>query len=82
MNQIPMNNPLAQIAQLIQSGRNPQSIMQIMLQNNPQAQQAMRMFSGKSTQQVEQMVRNMCAQRGITVEDLARLMGITIPSNR
>lgn len=79
---MPMNNPVQQIAQLLQAGRNPSAIVQMMLQNNPQIRQAMQMMNGKTPQQKEQLVRNMCAERGTTVEDLARSLGITIPSNR
>jgi len=79
---MPMNNPLTQITQLLQAGKNPNAVLQMMLQQNPQARAAMQMFGGKGQNQMEQIVRNMCAQRGITVEDLARSMGITIPSSR
>lgn len=77
-----MNNPMTQIVQLLQAGHNPQAIVQVMVQNDPRARQTIQMMSGKTIQQKEQMVRNMCAECGTTVEDLARSMGISIPSNR
>ena len=77
-----MNNPMQRIVQLLQAGRDPQSIVQMIVQDDPRALQVTQMFNGKSPQQKEQMLKNMCAERGITVEDLARSMGITIPSNR
>ena len=79
---MPMNNPVQQIAQLLQAGRNPSAIVQMMIQQNPQMRQTMQMLNGNTPQQKEQMVRNMCAERGISVEDLARSLGISIPSNR
>lgn len=78
----PMNNPLAQIVQLIQNGRKPGDVFKLMAQRDPRGQMIIQMMGGKSPAQMEQMVRNMCAERGTTVEDLARSLGITIPSNR
>ena len=77
-----MNSPISQIAKLLQTGNSPNAVFQMLVQNNPKAQQAMQMLNGKTPQQVEQLVRNMCAERGTTVENLARSLGITIPGNR
>lgn len=78
----PMNNPIQQIMQLLQAGRNPNAVIETVIQSNPQANQVMQMLRGKSSRQLEQMVRNMCKERGITPEDFARSLGITIPSSR
>ena len=40
------------------------------------------MMNGKSPAQLEQMARNMAKERGTTIEDVARSLGIVIPSNR
>lgn len=77
-----MNNPFVQIQQLMKAGKNPSSVLQMMAQNNPQARQVMQMMSGKTPAQLEQMARNMAMERGTTVEDIARSMGIQIPSSR
>ena len=79
---MPMNNPIAQMQQLLAAGRNPNSIFQMMVNSNPQARQVMNMMSGKTPAQLEQMARNMARERGPTIEDVARSMGIQIPSNR
>lgn len=79
---MPMNNPIAQMQQLLAAGRNPNSIFQMMVNSNPQARQVMNMMSGKTPAQLEQMARNMARERGTTIEDVARSMGIQIPSNR
>lgn len=79
---IPMNNPIMQIQQLMQAGRNPNAVLQILAQNNPQARQVMQMVNGKNSAQLEQMARNMAKERGTTIEDVARSLGISIPSNR
>ena len=79
---IPMNNPIMQIQQLMRAGKNPNAVLQIMAQSNPQVRQVMQMMNGKSPAQLEQMARNMAKERGTTIEDVARSLGIVIPSNR
>ena len=79
---MPMNNPLAQIMGLLQAGKNPYMILDIMSQNNPQVAQVKKMMTGKSPAQLEQIARNMAKERGTTIEDVARSLGIQIPSNR
>ena len=78
----PMNNPIAQMAKLLQSGKNPYAILDAMVQSNPQVSQIRKMMEGKSPAQLEQMARNMAKERGTTIEDVARSLGISIPSNR
>ena len=78
----PMNNPVTQIMQLMQAGKNPNAVLQMLAQNNPQVRQVIGMINGKNPAQLEQMARNMARERGTTIEDVARSMGIQIPSNR
>ena len=75
-------NPLMQLGAMLAYGKSPQQALAMLAQQNPQVQQAMQMMQGKSPQQLEQMARNMAKERGTTIEDIARSMGITIPSNR
>lgn len=75
-------NPVAQMMQLLQSGKNPEAVLQILAQNNPQARQFLQMTGGKSRTELQRMVENMCKERGTTVEEVARSLGIQIPSNR
>ena len=77
-----MNNPMMQMMGLLRSGKNPNAILQTMAMNNPQVRQVMQMMHGKSPEQLRQMANNMAAERGTTVEDIARQLGIQIPSNR
>ena len=77
-----MNNPVTQMMQLMQAGKNPNAVLQMLAQNNPQVRQVMGMINGKNPAQLEQMARNMAKERGTTIEDVARSMGIQIPSNR
>lgn len=77
-----MNNPMMQMISMLRGGMNPQTMLANMAQNNPQVRQVMQMMQGKSPAELQQMAKNMAAQRGTTVEDIARQLGITIPSNR
>jgi hypothetical protein len=76
------NNPMMQMMGMLRSGRNPNAILQSMVMNNPQVRQVMQMMNGKTPEQLRQMANNMAAERGTTVEDIARQLGIQIPSNR
>lgn len=76
------NNPMMQMMALLQAGQNPNAILRMLAQNNPQVRQVMQMFSGKSPQQLQMMAQNMAAERGTSIEDVARQLGIQIPSNR
>lgn len=78
----PMNNPMMQMMALLQAGQNPNAILRMMAQTNPQVRQVMQIFNGKTPQQLQQMAMNMAAERGTSIEDVARQLGIQIPSNR
>lgn len=43
-------------------------LMQQMFNENPAFSRAMQMAQGKSPQQIEQIVKNLCGQRGIDYE--------------
>lgn len=79
---MPMNNPMTQMMQLLKVGRNPNAVLQMMAQNNPEVRQVMQMFNGKTPEQLRQIATNMATERGTTIEEVARQLGIQIPSNR
>ena len=76
------SNPIAQIMQMIQGGQNPAAALDMLAQVHPQARQVRDLMRGKSPAELEQLARNMAKERGTTIEDVARSMGIQIPSNR
>lgn len=76
------NNPIMIMLSAMQSGRNPALILRQMANANPQARQVMQMMQGKSPDQLRQMAENLAANQGTTIEDVARSLGISIPSNR
>lgn len=60
-----MTNPM----QLMQIMQNPKHALESMfsgqIQNNPMFQRAQEMSKGKSPQEIEQVIRNLCQQRGV-----------------
>ena len=54
----------------LKAAQNPLQMMQQMFNGDPTFSRAMQMAQGKSTQQVEQIVRNLCQERGINYEQL------------
>ena len=77
-----MNNPMMQIVGMLRNGTDPKRLLMQMAQNNPQVRQVMQMMQGKSPEELRRMADNIAAERGTTVEDVARQLGIMIPSNR
>lgn len=77
-----MINPMMQMVGMLRNGKNPQQFLLQMAQNNPQVRQVMQMMQGKSAEELRRMADNIAAERGTTVEDVARQLGIMIPSNR
>lgn len=70
-----MNNGFNPVAQLMQR-------IEMATKTSAQAQQMVQTIRNKSAEEKKQMVENMCRERGITPEELARSFGIQIPSNR
>ena len=75
----PMNNPLMQMVNIARNGGNPMALMQQMAGNNPQIAQVMRMMQGKNPQQLQQMAANMARERGVSLEQVAQQLGISLP---
>lgn len=71
-----MNNPLMGLVSLARNGGNPMMLMQQMAGQNPQMQQAMSMIQGKTSEQLKQMAENMAKERGMTVEQVAKNIGL------
>lgn len=73
-----MNNPIMVLVNAARSGGNPMQLMQQMAMQDPRIAQAQQMIQGKSPQQLRQMAENMARERGTTVQDVARGLGIRI----
>lgn len=79
---IPMNNTMIALVNALKGGANPSALLQQVAAQNPQAKAAIQMISGKNSRQLEQIARNMARERGIDIEEFARSLGVTIPSER
>ena len=64
----PMNNPLMMLVQTMRGGGDPMQLLQKMAGQNPQ--------------QLKTMAENMAKERGVSINDIARQLGINNPSNR
>lgn len=76
------NNPMAMMMQMMRSGGNPNAMLQQMANQDPQVRQFMRMINGKTPQQLRQIAENVAKERGTTLNDVARQLGITLPIDR
>lgn len=69
------SNPMSQMMGMMQA-KNPQQMLNMMLQQNPQAKQMMHTLQGKSPAELRTMANNLAKERGTTVEAMAQQMGI------
>lgn len=72
-------NPLMMAMQMAQAGKNPMSLLQNALGGNPAMRQALTMIQGKSPEQLRTVATNMAKERGMTLEQLAQNLGVTLP---
>lgn len=71
-----MNNPLLSIMGVVRSGGNYNQMIRNLAMRDPQIGQAMQMIQGKTPDQLKQMAMNMAKERGVSVEDVARGIGL------
>lgn len=73
----PMNNPMMAMLQMARNGGNPMQMLQQMAGQNPQAAQAMRLIQGKKPAAASaKTAENMAKQRGTSIEEIARQLGL------
>lgn len=72
-----MLNPMQmmQVFGQLKGAQNPMQMMQQMFNGDPAFSRAMQMARGKSPQQIEQIVRNLCQERGIDFEQFKQNFG-------
>ena len=61
---------------MMRSGANPVYAMQQMAGRDPQIAQAMKIVNGKSSEELRQIAQNMAKERGTSVEQIAKQLGI------
>ena len=71
-----MNNQLFNLIRLARAGGNPMMLIQQMAGRDPRAQQALKMVQGKTPDQLRQMAENMAKERGTTIDEIARGLGL------
>lgn len=76
------NNPAFQLAIAMRQGKNPNVILQQMAMSDPRVAQAMQMIQAKTPQQLQEMTKNLAKERGVNIEDVARSLGISFPSQK
>lgn len=79
---MPTSNPLQLLANAINARQNPMALMQQMAAGDPRVAQVVEMIKGKSPQQLQQIATNMAQERGISINDLMRQLGINNASYR
>ena len=76
------NNPLVFMMNAMRRGGSPQTLLQQLAQQDPRAQQVLQILGNKPSRQQREIVQNMARERGVDLDNLARSLGIQIPSNR
>lgn len=73
-----MNNPMnmIQLVSAMRKSNNPMQLLQQMAGNNPQAAQALQIIQGKSPEQLKQIATNMTKERGTSVDEVLRRLGL------
>ena len=74
-----MNNLFNSLLRNIQSGANPNALLSQMARSDPRAAQALQMLQDKTPDQLRTMAENMARERGTSVEQIARSLGIKLP---
>ena len=74
-----MTNPMQMMIHMMQSGANPMQYLQNMMGQNPQAAAMMQLIQGKTPEQLHTIAANMAKERGTTLDEVARQMGIKLP---
>lgn len=69
-------NPMQMIMQMMRGGGNPARLMEQIATQNPAMRQTLDMARGKSPQELRRIADNMARQRGTTVEEIIRRIGL------
>lgn len=76
------DNPIMFLLNAMRRGGDPKTLLQQMAQQDPRAQQVMNILGNKPPRQQREIVQNMARERGLDLDNLARSLGIQIPSDR
>lgn len=73
------NNPLMMLMSTIRNGGNPQQLLKQMAGNNPQIQEVLNMAQAGNENGLKEMAMNLAKERGTSVEEIAKNLGIKLP---
>lgn len=74
------NNPVMKLVQMMKGGGgNPQQLLQQLAGQNPQAKTVLDMMQAGNSQGLKEMALNMAKERGTSVEDIAKQLGLEVP---
>ena len=76
------NSDIMAAINMLNKGMNPNMIVSMLAKTNPQVGQIMKLLNGKSDAEMWNFVQNIAKERGVDLDEYARSLGITIPSNR
>lgn len=79
---IAVRNSMVQLVSLMKSGVYPASILNALDENDAIVRQLRLRLDGTSPEQLVNIARGISVSRGTSVEDVARQLDITIPSER
>lgn len=79
--QLPQNDPLFVMVQAYQQGRDPISALEPFASQNPQIANTIEMFRGNRGQ-MQRKAMEKANELGISVNDIARELGLAFPSKR
>ena len=71
-----MNNPLMGLVNLARNGGNPMMLMHRVAGQGRKPRHGRRVIQGKTPEQLKQMAENMAKERGMTVEQVAKNIGL------
>lgn len=72
-------NPVVMLAQIMKSGGNPQKLIQNMMSQNPQIKGVLDMMQNGNTQGLQEMAVQMSQKTGVSIEDMAKQIGLDMP---
>lgn len=71
------NNPIVQLINAARGGGNPDMLVQQLISQHPQREQIQQIIGGKSPDQLMQIAKNMCRERGTTMDQVLQQFGIS-----
>ena len=70
------NNPMAEMMQVITSGRDPLPLIRQLAARDPRANMALQLMQGKSPGQIRTVVENMARERGVDLNQMMQTLGL------